>query len=88
MPKETETKETIVLVVTFLSLVAFHLGELRPPAPPHHPGYAYKAIIIEQNGISCLIKILSVNHALDRQKEWNKKYRITRNNCFESIRVK
>ena len=34
MLKETETEETIVSFVTFLSLVAFQLGKPRPPAPP------------------------------------------------------
>ena len=39
MLKETETEETIVFFVTFLSLVAFQLGRRdRAPAPP---GYAY-----------------------------------------------
>ena len=38
MLKETETEETIVFFVTFLSLVAFQLGGGRPPGPP---GYAY-----------------------------------------------
>ena len=40
MLKETETDETIVFFVTFLPLVAFHLGDPGPPAPPP-PGYAY-----------------------------------------------
>ena len=34
MLKETETEETIVFFVTFLSLFAFQLGGARPPAPP------------------------------------------------------
>ena len=38
MLEETETKETIVFFVRFLTLVAFQL-EGGPPAPP--PGYAY-----------------------------------------------
>ena len=37
--KKTETEETIVFFVTFLSLVAFQLGG---DGPPEHPsGYAY-----------------------------------------------
>ena len=32
--KETETEETIVFFVTFLSLVAFNWGEGRAPGPP------------------------------------------------------
>ena len=39
MLKETETEETIVFFVTFLSLVAFQLEGGRAPWPP--PGYAY-----------------------------------------------
>ena len=41
--KETETDETIVFLVTFLSLVAFQLGGggLGPLAPP---GYAYGTV--------------------------------------------
>ena len=40
MLKETETEETIVFFVTFLSLVAFQLGGgAGPPGPPS--GYAY-----------------------------------------------
>ena len=40
MLKETETKETIVFFVLFLSLVAFQLGgEPGPPGTP--PGYAH-----------------------------------------------
>ena len=39
MLKETETKETIVFFVTFLSLVAFQLGGGAGPLGP--PGYAY-----------------------------------------------
>ena len=39
MLKETETKETLVFFVTFLSLVAFQLGGGRAPWPPS--GYAY-----------------------------------------------
>ena len=34
MLKETETEETIVFFVAFLSLVAFQLGGPRPPGPP------------------------------------------------------
>ena len=35
MLRETETEETIVFFMTFLSLVAFQLwGEAGPPAPP------------------------------------------------------
>ena len=34
MLKETETEETIGFFVTFLSLVAFQLGESEPPGPP------------------------------------------------------
>ena len=37
MLKETDTKETIVFFVTFLSLVAFQLGGGSGPLP----GYAY-----------------------------------------------
>ena len=38
--KETESEETIVFFVTFLSLVAFQLGGgAGPPGPS--PGYAY-----------------------------------------------
>ena len=33
MQKETETEETIIFFVTFLSLVAFQLGEWAPWAP-------------------------------------------------------
>ena len=33
MLKETETEETIVFFVTFLSLVAFQLGGPGPPVP-------------------------------------------------------
>ena len=32
--KKTETEETIVFFVTFLSLVAFQFGEDRAPCPP------------------------------------------------------
>ena len=32
--KETKTEETVVFFVTFLSLVAFQLGEARAPCPP------------------------------------------------------
>ena len=39
MLKETETEETIVFFVTFLSLVAFQMGEAGPLPPT--PGYAY-----------------------------------------------
>ena len=39
MQNETETKETVVFFVTFLSLVAFQLGGGPGPLPP--PGYAY-----------------------------------------------
>ena len=39
MLKETETEETIVFSVIFLSLVEFRLGGDRPPGPP--PGYAF-----------------------------------------------
>ena len=39
--KETETEETIVFFVTFLSLVAFQLGGVGPGPPP---GYAYGAM--------------------------------------------
>ena len=35
MPKETETEETIVFFVTFLSIVAFQLGG-GLPAPPDY----------------------------------------------------
>ena len=45
MPKETETEETIVFFVTFLSLVAFQFGELEPPGPS---GYAYGSYYILQ----------------------------------------
>ena len=46
MLKETETEETIVFFVTFLSLAAFQLGRGGPgplphPPPPPPPGYAY-----------------------------------------------
>ena len=40
MLKETETEETIVFFVTFLSMVAFQLGGPRPLGPPT-PCYAY-----------------------------------------------
>ena len=49
MLKETETEETIVFFVTFLSLVAFQLGG-RAPLPPHLATpmlYAYNFIIQE-----------------------------------------
>ena len=39
MLKETETEETIVFFVTFLSFVAFQLGGRAPWPPPL--GYAY-----------------------------------------------
>ena len=39
MLKETETEDTVVFFVTFLSLVAFQLGGPGPPGPP--PGFAY-----------------------------------------------
>ena len=34
MLKETETEETVVFFVTFLSLVIFQLGGAGPPGPP------------------------------------------------------
>ena len=34
MLKETETEETIVFFVTFLSMTAFQLGGGGPPGPP------------------------------------------------------
>ena len=40
MLKETETEETIVFFVAFLSLVAVQLGGGRAPCLPP-PGYAY-----------------------------------------------
>ena len=40
MVKETETEETIVFFVTFLSLVAFRLGMSLAPAPPPPPPLA------------------------------------------------
>ena len=40
MRKETETEETIVFFVTFLSLIAFQLGVGAGPLPPP-PGYTY-----------------------------------------------
>ena len=43
MLKETETEETIVFFVTFLSLVAFQ-SEGEPPAPPPLSGYGYVAL--------------------------------------------
>ena len=43
MLKDTETVETIIFIVTFLSLVAFQLEEGGPLAPP---GYAYVACSI------------------------------------------
>ena len=39
MLKETKAEETIVIFVTFLSLVAFQLGGGRPPCAP--PDFAY-----------------------------------------------
>ena len=39
MQKETETEETIVFFVTFLSLVTFQLGGPEPPGAPS--SYAY-----------------------------------------------
>ena len=39
MQKETETEETIVFFVTFLSLVAFQLGVPGPLATPMHSIY-------------------------------------------------
>ena len=47
MMKETQTEETIVFFVTFLSLRAFQLGG-GPPAPP---GYAYVA----QTSSTCML---------------------------------
>ena len=47
MLKETETEETIVFFVTFLSFVAFQLGGPGSLAPL--PGYAYDTIEAEKN---------------------------------------
>ena len=45
MLKETETEETIVFFVTFLSMVGFQLGgEAEPPDPPS-PGYVYALMV-------------------------------------------
>ena len=44
MLKETETEETIVFFVTFLSLVAFQLGGGWAPRAP--PDYAYDAVVL------------------------------------------
>ena len=46
--KETQTEETIVFFLTFLSLGALQLGG-GPLAPP--PGYAYVA----QNSFTCML---------------------------------
>ena len=46
MLKETQTEETIVFFVTFLSLGAFQLGGGPPP-----PGYAYVA----QTSSTCML---------------------------------
>ena len=50
MLKETETEETIVFFVTFLSLVAFQLGG-GPPALLPPPGYAY----VTQTSFTCML---------------------------------
>ena len=47
--KKTKPEETIVFLVTFLSLVAFQLGWEwggGPPAPPP-PGYAYAELTLK-----------------------------------------
>ena len=54
MLKETQTEETIVFFVTFLSLGAFQLGvgpPAPPPPPPPPPGYAYVA----QTSSTCML---------------------------------
>ena len=49
MLKETQTEETIVFFVTFLSLGAFQWGA--GPLPPLPPGYAYVA----QTSSTCML---------------------------------
>ena len=49
MQKETETEETIVFFVTFLSLVAFQLGGVRASWAPPGYAYAYKQTVVNAN---------------------------------------
>ena len=48
MLKETETEETIVFFETFLSLVAFRLGEPGYAYATGYPGYAYATTTLSQ----------------------------------------
>ena len=51
MLKETQTEETIVFFVTFLSLGSFQLEGGPPAPPPPPPGYAYVA----QTSSTCML---------------------------------